>query len=84
MLEAMSYGSAVITSRIESVSSLREGIDSLKFPAGDSHDLSVSIKTLLIDTLLRTHLSTSAIKFAAKRSWKKIAEETKKVYENIV
>ena len=84
MLEAMSYGAAVITSRIESVSSLRDGIDSLKFPAEDSQALSVSIKTLMIDTPLRTQLSTSAIKFAEKRSWKKIAEETKKVYENIV
>lgn len=84
MLEAMSYGAAVITSRIKSVSGLREWLDSLMFPAGDSQALSVCIKTLLNNPLLRTRLSASARTFAEKHSWKKIAEETLKVYENLV
>jgi glycosyltransferase involved in cell wall biosynthesis len=84
MLEAMSYGAAVITSRIKSISSLRDGLDSLMFPVGDAHALSVSIKTLLNNALLRDQLSTSARVFAEKHSWKKIAEETKKVYENLM
>jgi glycosyltransferase involved in cell wall biosynthesis len=83
MLEAMSYGAAVITSRIKSVSGLREGLDSLMFPAGDSYALSVCLKTLLINPLLRTRLSASARIFAEKHSWQKIAEETLKVYKTL-
>jgi len=84
MLEAMSYGAAVIASRIKGVSALRDGLDSLLFAAGDYYALSVCIKTLLINPLLRARLSTSARTFAEKYSWKKVAEETQKAYENLV
>jgi glycosyltransferase involved in cell wall biosynthesis len=83
MLEAMSYGVAVIASRIDSLSCLREGLDSLMFPAGDSRALSICIKTLLNSPSLRTRLSTSARMFAENYSWKKVAGETLKVYRSL-
>jgi glycosyltransferase involved in cell wall biosynthesis len=84
MLEAMSYGVAVIASRIDSLSCLREGIESLMFPAGDSLALSICIKTLLTSPPLRTQLSTSARMFAENHSWKKVAGETLKLYRNLL
>ena len=84
MLEAMSYGAAVIASKIKSVKELREGVDCLMFPAGDSKALSVCIKTLLNNPSLQTRLSASAKLFAGRHSWKKTAEETLRIYENTV
>ncbi len=84
MLEAMACGTAVINSRILSVSNLREGLDSLSFTPGDAHALSACIKTLLIDQSLRNRLSTSARILAEQHSWRRIAEETRKVYFSLV
>jgi glycosyltransferase involved in cell wall biosynthesis len=84
MLEAMSYGVAIINSRIESVSSLREGIDSLAFSPMNTSELSMCLKSLLNDSTLRTRLSLSARKFAERHDWKRIAEKTRKAYENLL
>jgi glycosyltransferase involved in cell wall biosynthesis len=84
MLEAMSYGAAIINSRITSLSPLRDGLDGLLFPPGDFRALSVCIRTLSNNPSLRMQLSTSARRFAEKNSWKKIAEKTINVYENLV
>jgi glycosyltransferase involved in cell wall biosynthesis len=84
MLEAMSYGVAIVASKIQSLDSLRNGLDALLFSAGDSHSLSEIIRTLLNDTTLRTQLSHSARLFAETCSWENVAQETKYLYERLL
>jgi glycosyltransferase involved in cell wall biosynthesis len=84
MLEAMSYGVAIVNSRITSLSLLRDGLDCLLFPPRDFRALSDCIRTLSNNPSLRMQLSTFARRFAEKNSWKKIAEKTKNIYEHLV
>lgn len=83
LLEAMSYGVAAITSKMESLSNLRNGVDGLLFPTGDYHALSECIKTLLNNSSLRAELSDSGRKFATRYDWQTVAEQTKKLYESL-
>ena len=84
LLEAMSYGAAIANSKIDCVDCLREGIDSLSFEAGNPHALSSCLKNLIVDSTLRTNLSSAARLFAEKRSWTRVAEETRKVYQSLL
>lgn len=84
LLEAMSFGDAVISSRIDGFPGLmRDEVDGLLFPVGDYPALSVSIRRLLRDASLRTRLSASARSFAKRFDWKNVAKETVKLYESL-
>jgi glycosyltransferase involved in cell wall biosynthesis len=83
LLEAMSYGVAVVASKINSLCTLREGVDGLFFPIGDCYKLSECIVNLMNDSRLRSRLSDSARMFAANYDWKNTAEQTKKFYESL-
>jgi glycogen(starch) synthase len=85
LLEAMSFGDAVISSRIDGFPSLlREETDGLLFPVGDFHALSIGIRKLLGDASLRMRLATSARSFAKRFDWKNVAKETVRLYESIL
>ena len=85
LLEAMSFGDAAISSKIDGFPSLmREGVDGLLFPVGDFHALSIGIKRLLGDAPLRMRLSPSARSFAKRFDWKNVAKETVKLYESLL
>lgn len=83
MLEAMSYGTAVTNSEIESLSKMRNGIDSLVFPPGDYMGLSACLEKLLTDHSLRMKLSQSSRIFAEKYDWKGVAKETLRFYKEL-
>lgn len=80
LLEAMSYGAAVVNSKIDSLCSMQDGIDGLVFSAGDYVDLSGCLRQLLIDCNLRNQLSQSSRCFAEKYDWKAVAQETIQFY----
>ena len=84
LLEAMAYGNAVVNSKIDSVNCLRKGFDSLSFEPGNPYELSACLKNLIRDANLRANLSVAGRTFAEKRSWTRVAEETRKVYESLL
>jgi glycosyltransferase involved in cell wall biosynthesis len=84
LLEAMSYGDAIISSKIQGFPSLmRNGFDGLLFQAGDYHALSYCLKELLDNPMMRLRLSTSARSFAERFDWKCVAEETLSLYATL-
>jgi glycosyltransferase involved in cell wall biosynthesis len=84
LLEAMSFGAAVVSSRIDGFARLmRDGVDGLLFPVGDYCALSDCIKRLLNDASLRMRMLTSARLFAERFDWKSVAEDTKNLYESL-
>ncbi len=84
LLEAMSYEAAVVNSEIQSLNPVSNGVNGLIFPAGDYRTLSVCLKKLLEDSVLRKQLSQSARIFAEGFSWDKVAEETKSYYQHLI
>jgi glycosyltransferase involved in cell wall biosynthesis len=85
LLEAMSFGNAVVSSRIDGVPGLMlNNVDGLLFPVGNSALLSKRLGLLLNDDSLRMRLSASARHFAEKFDWKVVAEETKNVYRSLL
>jgi glycogen(starch) synthase len=84
LLEAMSYGVAVITSKIKSLNNLNDGVDGLLFPSGDVQALSSSLKDVMNNSSLGSKLSSSARLFATHYDWKFTAEQTSKFYESIL
>lgn len=84
LLEAMSFGAAVVSSRIYGFPRLmRDGVDGLLFPVGDYYALSDCIKRLLSDTSSRMRISTSAKLFAKRFDWKNVAKDTNNLYESL-
>lgn len=84
LLEAMSFGNAAVSSRIDGFPSLLiNNINSLLFPVGNHYDLSKCLGLLLNDATLRLKLSASARCFAEKFDWKSVAEDTKNLYERL-
>ena len=85
ILEAMSFGDAAISSRIDYFPKLMcDGIDGLLFQVGDYHALSICIKRLLNDNLLRRRLSASARSFAERFGWESVAKRTVDLYKEIL
>jgi len=85
LLEAMSCGASVVSSKIGGFPRLMcDGVEGLLFPVGDTRALSKCLRTLLEDAELRAVMSNSARLFAEKFSWKRAAEETKRVYEHLL
>jgi glycosyltransferase involved in cell wall biosynthesis len=85
LLEAMSFGNAAVSSRIDGIPGLMlNNVDGLLFPVGNSTLLSKRLELLLSDAPLRMRLSASARRFAEKFDWKVVAEETKNVYRSLL
>lgn len=81
LLEAMSFGDAVVCSKIEGIPSLMcDGIDGLLFPVGDYVSLSKHLETLIRNATMLRELSISARRFAEKFDWRSVARDTVLVY----
>lgn len=84
LLEAMSFGNAAVSSKIDGFPSLmHDYTDGLLFPVGDYHRLSKCLAELLSNPSLREKLSASARCFAAKFDWGSVAKDTKSIYEGL-
>lgn len=85
LLEAMSFGDAVVSSRIQGFASfLREGVDALLFPAGDSRALASCIRRALEDREFLRSAAANGRSFAERFDWDSVAKETLSLYEEIV
>jgi glycosyltransferase involved in cell wall biosynthesis len=85
LLEAMSYGDAVVSSKIQGFPSLmRQDFDGLLFPVGNHYYLSNSLKTLLKDPLTLMRLSTASRAFAGRFDMESISKETANLYESLL
>jgi len=85
LLEAMSHGAAVVSTRIEGFPALlRDGVDGLLFPPGDAAALADRLQSLLSDSALRDRLSEAAVAFARAFDWATVARETADLYGSLV
>ncbi|NMM61586.1 glycosyltransferase family 4 protein [Clostridium sp. P21] len=82
-LEAMSCGTAVITSNISSIPEVVSDAGILIDPF-DVESLSNSLERLLNSERLIKKLNTKSLKQAAKFSWEKTSEKTLEAYEKIL
>jgi len=80
VLEAMSCGVPVITSNITSMPEIA-GDAAILINPRDPEELKSSILTVLNDEKLRNELRELGFKQAKKFSWRRMAEETLKVYQ---
>jgi phosphatidylinositol alpha-mannosyltransferase len=85
LLEAMCFYDVAVSSRIDGIPALMTDYkDGLLFPVGDSAYLGKCLQQLINDPALCSKLSTSARVFAEKFDWKIIAEQTKKIYQELL
>lgn len=82
-LEAMTFGTPVVTSDSSSLPEVTGGA-ALLFPAGDSGALAHAIARVLDDGVLRARLSEAGPQRAAEFSWERTAELTLAVYREMV
>jgi glycosyltransferase involved in cell wall biosynthesis len=84
MLEAMSNGTTVVSSRIDGFASyIRDGVDGMLFPVGDSGALASSLSRALSDKEFLTGSSAMGRSFAERFDWDRIAAQTLSLYEEI-
>ena len=82
-LEAMSCGTAVITSNISSIPEV-VGDGGILIDPFNMKNLIYSLEALLNDKKIRDELSSKALERAAKFSWEKTSEKTIEVYKKIL
>ena len=82
-LEAMSYGTPVVSS---SATCLPEvyGQAAHYFNPEDTSDIAEAIDQVLSNDKIRTRLSKAGYKQIKKYSWKKMAQETHKIYQKVL
>ncbi|HVP24263.1 MAG TPA: glycosyltransferase family 4 protein [Conexivisphaerales archaeon] len=84
MLEAMSNGATVISTRIGGFASLIEdGREGLLFPVGDSKELASKIERALSDEAFLERSSSLGREFAERFDWGHVAEQTLSLYEEM-
>lgn len=83
VLEAMSLGVPVITSKISSLPEITEDAAILINPES-TKEIAAALKKVLINKKLREKMSQAGQKQAAKFSWGKAAKQTLKVYQSVV
>jgi glycosyltransferase involved in cell wall biosynthesis len=82
LLEAMSCGAAVVTSRVPSIIETVGDVARL-VSATDVDELARAITALLTDAKEREHRSTAGLEHAKKFSWERTAAATLEVYKNV-
>ncbi len=84
LLEAMSYGDAVISSRIDGFPRLlREETQGILFKVGDSDELASKLKDLVQDPPRFGRLSAAGVEFVRQFDWDEVARETREVYKEL-
>lgn len=82
LLEAMNKGTPVIVSRHNCAKEIL-GDSARYFNGKDIDDMAEKIKEVISDKDLRKKMIKKGYSQVAKYSWKKMAEETRKIYENV-
>ncbi len=82
-LEAMSYGTPVVSSNASCLPEVYEQAAHYFHPT-DTSDIAEAIDQVLTDDKLRTRLSKAGYKQIKKYSWKKMAHETHELYEEVL
>lgn len=82
-LEAMTYGTPVVSSNATCLPEVY-GQAAHYFNPLDSSDIAEAIDQVLSDDKLRTRLAKAGFKQIKKYSWKKMAQETHKVYMRVL
>lgn len=82
ILEAMACGCPVVSSKAASLPEVG-GDAAIYFDPKDKEDMIKKIEQVLIDEKLRVELVYKGLKRYQQFSWKKMAEQTLKVYENV-
>ena len=82
-LEAMNFGAPVASSSVGSLPEIL-GRAAVYFNPADHREMAKAIFSVLSDTLLRKRLIETGFEQAKKYSWRKMAEETLKVYKEAV
>lgn len=82
-LEAMGYGTPVISSNATSLPEV-QGQAAHYFDPTDTNDIAEAIDQVLRDDKLRTRLSKAGYKQIKKYSWKKQAKETHAIYMRVL
>lgn len=82
VLEAMACGAAVVTSNVTSLPEV-VGEAGLMVEPTDTAALSAALQRMLDDAALRQHLSKQAMRQAATFTWRRVAEQTLRVYEAV-
>ena len=83
VLEAMACGTPVACSNTHSLPEIA-GESAVYFNPYSSEEIASSLKSLWTDTRLRAKLKESGLKQSAKFSWKSAAENTLRVYREII
>jgi glycosyltransferase involved in cell wall biosynthesis len=83
VLEAMSFGTPVITSDIPALAEVGSTA-TLRVPAQDSSALAAAMKQLADDPLLRSRLSSAGLHRAGQFSWKRSAATLWSAYRDLV
>ena len=84
-LEAMACGVPIVASKIGGVPDVvKDGENGLLVPPGDSEALADAIIYLLENENLRREMGNNGRKKVEDYSWKRIAEETEKVYKGVM
>lgn len=82
-LEAMSYGTPVVSSKATCLPEVYEQAAHY-FDPTDTSDMAEAIDQVLSNDKLRTRLSKAGYKQIKKYSWKKMAKETYSIYKQIL
>ena len=82
-LEAMAYGKPVVSSNASCMPEIL-GDAAIYFDPLDIEDIASKIDTVITDKSLRNTLSKKGKQQVAKYSWRRMAEQTLKVYENAI
>lgn len=81
---ALPYGRPIIASDLPCFAALaKDGDCLLTFATGDAQDLAAKINSVLDNESIREGLSSRALAYAGEHTWKKIAERTVGVYEEL-
>jgi alpha-1,3-rhamnosyl/mannosyltransferase len=83
VLEAMEHGTPVATSNISSMPEVG-GDAAVYFDPYEVHDIARVVDELLGDSALRERLSIAGVRRAGEFSWKKAAEQTTAVYDELL
>jgi glycosyltransferase involved in cell wall biosynthesis len=81
----MSFGDAVVSSKIGGYASfLRDGVDGLLFPAGDSGALASCIRKALEDKEFLRNAVSNGRSFVGRFSWDSVARQTLSLYRELM